>query len=103
MRDQSVRYFIGSLFSRQVLYAYAIAGGFTTSGQLVMLWVGKMAQIPQRTEVLPVFIELYIETLLPLWIPPVTSWNILLFLINIVIVFWILLSWTISYDRSQRF
>lgn len=100
MREQSFRYFIGSLLSRQALYAYGIAGGFTTVGQLFLLWFGRFSGVPQRTETIPVIIEMYIETLIPLWIPPVTSWNIMILILNVVIALWVLLVWTANYDRS---
>jgi len=102
MRDQSVRYFIGSLFSRQVFYAYAIAGGLTTALQIIIL-SDQISRSALRTEQLPLAVELYIETLIPLWIPPVTSWNIIVFLANAVIAVWILLWWTVRYEQSMRF
>ena len=99
MRNQSIRYFIGSLLSRQALYAYAMAGGLTTGVQLLMI----SEEIPRaalRTEQLPVVVELYIDTLIPLWIPPITSLDIVVVLINVVITVWILLYWTIRYEQS---
>lgn len=100
MRQRSVNYLLGSLFSRQALYAYGIAGGVTTTIQLLLIWVGVFSVIPQKSEYLPVFVEIYIETLFPLWIPPITGWNIFMFLVNIVVVFWILVSWTLNYEKS---
>lgn len=85
MRQQSISYFFGSLFSKQALYAYGIAGAFTTTGQLLLIWLGVFSGVPQRIDALPVFIEVYIETLLPLWIPPITGWNVLIFLVNIAL------------------
>jgi hypothetical protein len=100
MRTRSVNYFIGSLLSRQVLVAYGIAGSVTTVGQQLLLWLGFFGDITTRTERLPVFLELYIETLFPLWIPPVTGWNVLIFCLNTAITLWLLLYWTMKYDRS---
>jgi hypothetical protein len=100
MRTRTVNYFWGSLFSRQALYAYGIAGGITTAGQLLLVWLDIFSSVPQRTEMLPVVVEIYIETLLPLWIPPITGWNVLIFLINIVLSLWILAFWTVNYWRS---
>lgn len=100
MRQRSVNYFVGSLFSLQFLYAYGIAAGFTTAGQLLLIWLNAFSGIPQRMETLSIVIELYIETLIPLWIPPITGRNVFILTLNIVIAVWILLSWTISYDRS---
>ena len=102
MRQRSINYFLGSLFSRQVFYAYAIAGGIATLLQMALIWMNVFSGIPRRTEQLPVFVELYIETLVPLWIPPITAWNIFIFIINCFIALWILLSWTMNYERSMR-
>lgn len=99
MRDQSIRYFIGSLLSRQVLYAYAMAGGLTTGVQLLMI-SGDVPRAVLRTEQLPVIVELYIDTLIPLWIPPITSVDIVVVLTNVVITVWILLYWTVRYEQS---
>lgn len=100
MRMRSVNYFLGSLFSRQAIFAYGIAGSITTAGQLLLVAMGVFSGIPQRTEALPAVIELYIETLLPLWIPPITSWNVFVLLANGVIGIWILLVWTLNYEKS---
>lgn len=103
MRQRSVNYFVGSLFSRQIIYAYAIAGGITTLFQMGLIWMNVFSGVPQRTEQLPVLVELYVETLIPLWIPPITAWNAFIFTINCLIALWILFSWTMSYDRATRF
>lgn len=100
MRTRSVNYFVGSLLSRQVFVAYGIAGSITTLGQQLLIWFGVFGGIPTRTERLPEFIELYIETLIPIWIPPVTGWNVFIFLLNAAITLWLLLYWTMKYDRS---
>lgn len=99
MRNQSIRYFIGSLLSRQALYAYAMAGGLTTGVQMLMI-SGEIPRTALRTERLPVVVELYIDTLIPLWIPPITSLDIVVVLINVIITVWILLYWTIRYEQS---
>ena len=99
MRSQSVRYFVGSLLSRQALYAYAMAGGLTTGVQLLMI-SGEVPRVALRTEQLPVIVELYMDTLIPLWIPPITSLDIVVVLINVIISVWILLYWTIRYEQS---
>jgi hypothetical protein len=99
MRDQSIRYFIGSLLSRQALYAYAMSGGLTTGVQLLMI-SGDIPRAALRTEQLPVIVELYIDTLIPLWIPPITSVDIVVVLTNVVITVWILLYWTVRYEQS---
>lgn len=100
MRNRSINYFLGSLFSRQAIYAYGIAGGITTAGQLLLLWLDVFSGVPQRTETLPVVVEMYIETLIPLWIPPITPWNALIFFLNIILALWVLLWWTLNYERS---
>lgn len=91
---------MGNLLSRQFIFAYGIAGSITTMGQLLLLWLDYFEGIPTRTEQLPIFIELYIETLIPLWIPPITGWNTFIFILNVAFALWILLYWTIKYDRS---
>lgn len=100
MKPRTVNYFLGTLFSQQALYAYGIAGGVTTAGQLLLVWLGVFTGIPQRTEALPVIIEVYIETLLPLWIPPITGWNALVFFMNILFAVWFLAYWSVNYGRS---
>lgn len=100
MRQRSINYFFGSLFSVQAIYAYGIAGTVTTTGQLLLIYPDIFSAVPQQTAALPMFIELYIETLLPLWIPPITGWNILVFLVNIVLALWLIASWTPSYEQS---
>lgn len=92
--------FFRSLFSRQVIYAYGIASGITTAFQLLHLWTDFFSGITTRTESLPVFVELYIETLLPLWIPPITSWNATMLFMNVLLMLMILAQWTINYDRA---
>lgn len=100
MRPRTINYFLGSLFSRQAFYAYGIAGGVTTAGQLLLIWLGVFSGMPNRTEALPMVVEAYIETLLPLWIPPITEWNALVLLANITLALWILFCWTVNYGRS---
>lgn len=100
MRRQSANYFWGSLFSKQALYAYGIAGAVTTTGQVLLVWLRVFSGVPQRLDALPMILEVYIETLIPLWIPPITGWNILIFLLNAGLTIWILLSWTFRYERS---
>lgn len=100
MRQRSINYFFGSLFSRQAIYAYGIAGGITTAFQLLLLWTDFFTEIPTRTESLPVFVELYIETLIPLWIPPITPWNVAMLFVNVFIMLMVLAQWTINYDRG---
>jgi len=43
---------------------------------------------------------MYIETLIPLWIPPITPWNALIFFLNVILALWVLLWWTLNYERS---
>jgi hypothetical protein len=100
MRARTANYFIGSLFSKQSIFAYGIAAAVTTAGQFLLVWGGLFSGIPQRTEAIPRFIELYIETVMPLWIPPITAWNIAIFLLNVLISIGILVNWTLNYDES---
>lgn len=100
MRQRSVNYFFGSLFSRQAIFAYGIAGGVTTVFQLLLLTGDFFGSMPTRTDTLPIFVELYIETLLPLWIPPITGWNIAMLIVNVMVMLLILGWWTAKYDRA---
>lgn len=100
MRQRSVNYFLGSLFSKQALYAYGSAAAVTAAGQILLVWIGVFSGAPQRTDALPMVIEIYIETLLPIWIPPITGWNILVFVVNIMLTAWIILFWTLNYERA---
>lgn len=100
MRARTANYFLGSLLSRQSLYAYASAGGVTTGFQLLLLYTGRFSSFPTRTDDLPVLVEAYIETLLPIWIGEITPWNLLLIGINTFFALIILLWWTAKYSRS---
>lgn len=102
MRQQSVNYFWGSVFSIQSIYAYGIAGSISTAFQMVLVWAGVFTGVPTRTDSLPILVELYLETLIPLWIPPITGWNAIIFLLNVIIAVWILFTWTVNYDRAIR-
>lgn len=73
MRQRSANYFFGSLFSSQFFLVYGIAGAFTTTFQLLLLYIDVFSGMPRRTESLPIFIEMYIETLLPVWIGHITA------------------------------
>lgn len=99
MRARTLNYFFGILFSRQTIYAYGIAAGITTAGQLLLI-SQRILEMPNQTETLPGFIEMYIETLLPVWIGTITPWNALIILINITLTFLILAKWTANYSRS---
>lgn len=100
MRQRSKNYFWRSLFSRQAIYAYAAAGGVTTAMQLIVLSAGVFSEKPQRTGTLPLVVELYIETLIPVWIPPVTRYNIAIVLMNGFLALFFLAVWTLNYDSS---
>lgn len=100
MRQRSLNYFVGSLFSRQAIFAYSAAGAFTTALQLLVISTEAFAQMPQRTEALPRVVELYIETLIPLWVPPITEYNVAVVLMNLFLTLMFLAVWTLSYGRS---
>jgi hypothetical protein len=100
MRQRSINYFFGSLFSRQFVYAYGIAAGGTALFQQSLIWLGYFSGAPTRVESFPVFVELYIETLLPIWIGGVTNWNILMIITNVFLASLILLLWTARYSRT---
>lgn len=100
MRTRTVNYFFGSLLSRQAILAYGIAGSITTGFQLVLLWIGWFTRVPKQTESLPIFVEVYIETLLPVWIGTITPWNIAMVICNIILALGILGHWTLNYGNS---
>lgn len=100
MRRRTQSYFFGILFSRLSIYAYGIAGTITTGLQLLLLWFGYFSDVPRRAENLPVFIDLFIETMLPVWIGTITPWNVLMVVLNLFLALFILLIWTDRYDRS---
>lgn len=102
MRSRTWRYFWGMLFSRMSIYAYGIAGSITTALQLVFLVLEgvNLSSIPQRTQVLPAFVELWIETLLPFWIGEITTYNFVIVGFNIFIALTFLLLWTDRYSRT---
>lgn len=100
MRARTLNYFFGSLFSRQIVFAYGIAGGITTAIQLGLLWVNYFSNVPNRHDSIPLFLDIYIETLLPIWIGEITAYNVGVVLINLLIALMILLVWTANYAAS---
>jgi len=99
MRARTLNYFLGSLLSRQVIYAYGIAGGITTAIQLLLITNEYLIYTP-RSESLPIFLDLYIETLLPLWAGGISTVNVVVFITNVIIALLILLKWTANYAAS---
>jgi len=100
MRQRTKRHFRGSLFSRQIIYAYGIAAGFTAAFQQLLVIYNYFASIPQNYETLPVFIELYVETLYPMWIGGITAWNIYMIFLNLCLAVILLAVWTARYAET---
>ncbi|WP_435359516.1 hypothetical protein [Haloarchaeobius sp. DFWS5] len=99
MRQRSINHFLGSFFSKQLILAYGIANGFSTSVQLVMILVGK-AVWTRDTEGLIMVLELYVETLYPRFIGGLTQWNMVMILLNLVVAVTLLAHWSLKYDRA---
>lgn len=51
-------------------------------------------------EMLPAFVELWIETLIPVWVGEITTYNIGIVGFNIFIAFIIILLWTDRYSKT---
>jgi hypothetical protein len=99
MRARTVNYFVGSLFSVQAIYAYGIAGGITTALQGILIWRDVLLFKAASAD-LPLLLELYIETLIPIWIPPVTPWNVMILGVNICLALMIIGNWAMKYSQS---
>ena len=98
------RYFIGSLFSRQAIYAYAIGSGITTALLLTLFALEgirpQMRLIHWGPELLMYLLEMYIRVALPVWIPPITWLEISIVGINAVFGLFVLFYWSEKYHRS---
>lgn len=103
MRQRSWNHFWGSLVSTQFLIAYSISSGILTLIHLVGFWTGNLTSMPRRIEALPRFIDLYIEIIIPVWIPPFTGYNFLILMVNISLAVLILLMWSVRYDNATGY
>lgn len=98
------RYFIGSLLSRQAIYAYAIGSSITTA---LLLALFALEGVRPRTrlihwgpEFLAYFLEMYLRVSIPIWIPPITWLEISIVAINAYFGLLVLLHWSEKYHRS---
>lgn len=102
MRKNTMDYFLGMLFSKMLFIAYGTASGITTVLQLFLIYQDHMRfdKPLDRVGYLPEFVEVYIETLFPVWIGSITTWNLVMILFNIVLALLILMFWALSYDQA---
>lgn len=100
MRQSSINYFWGSLISRQSFFAYGIAAGFTTGLQLLMVTLDVFRLPSDFGQQIHWLVLMYLETLLPVWYGDLTTYNILMVLINLFFAVLILMWWTAKYDSS---
>lgn len=98
------RYFIGSLFSRQAVYAYAVGSAVTT---MLLLTTFALERIQPRQRLIhwgPEFIayllEMYIRVSIPIWVPPITWLEVLVVGTNAFIGLLVLFYWSEKYRRS---
>lgn len=98
------RYFVGSLFSRQALYAYGIGSGITTTILLVTFALQgvrpQMRLIDWRPTFLAYLLEMYIRVSIPIWIPPVTWVEVVVVCANAFFGLVVLWYWSEKYYRS---
>lgn len=98
------RYFIGSLFSRQALYAYAIGSGATTALLLTVFTLKgiqpQMRLIHWGPEFLMYFVEMYIRVSIPVWVPPITWLELGVVGINTGFGLLVLFYWSENYRCS---
>jgi hypothetical protein len=99
MRARTVNYFFGSMRSRQIVFAYAIANGLTTVLQLAIITLQNRPW-PTDATGLSIVVEAYIETLYPLYIGGITEWNLWMIGINVLLSVGILGWWTAKYAMS---
>lgn len=101
MTDYFTRHFLGSLFSIQFVWAYGIAASIMTGAQLLLLFSGRFV-MPDTKHELPVIAQIFVETLIPWYIPPITSFNIAVVLLNLFLAILILAVWSSRFDRAMR-
>ena len=69
------KHFIGSLFSRQAIYAYGSGSALTTTLSLIWFALNNSWPVPRVFTAdlagLEVLIDMYIRIMLPIWIPPI--------------------------------
>jgi hypothetical protein len=102
MYKKRYEYLRDFLFSRMWIYAYVIAGTVTTTLQFLWLPQSVFEMTAWRTETLPMVVEVYIETLFPIWIGGITSLNRTVVAWNLVLAHSLLFMWAISEYRSDN-
>ena len=94
---RGTNYFIGMLTSRMAIYAYGIGSSFTTALYVLGIYFDVVVVQTRLDERLPLILEMYIRVLVPLWIPPIRSIDILTFIVNVFFALNVLLYWTSRY------
>lgn len=100
MRKGTQSHFVGSLFSKQVFYAYAAADGITTALWISLGWLGLVDKITTPTTLVQRSIEIYINGLLPVFIPPYTLGSVAFILSNCVFTIAVLGWWSAKFGWS---
>jgi len=97
-------HFIGSLFSRQLIYAYTIGSGATTLlyGLLLLrqgVW-GQQKVVTANLAGIGAIIDIYVRVALPIWIPPITMVEVGVVLINCFFALCVLAWWSAKYASA---
>ena len=112
MASRFEKYFVGSLFSRQAIYAYGSGSVLTTV--LWLLWFALNNVWPEPRVFtadlagFEVLIDMYIRIVLPIWIPPITRVEVGTVLLNCFFGLCYLALWSEKYasattGRPRRF
>jgi hypothetical protein len=100
MRKGTQSHFVGSLYSSQVIYAYAAADGITTILWISFGWLGLVDDITTTATLIQRSIEIYITGLLPVFIPPYTIGSVVFILSNCVFTVAVLGWWSAKFGWS---
>jgi hypothetical protein len=96
------RYFVGILTSRMSIYAYLIGSSITT-GLLYIGLLNDAVYLRERLlEGLPIILDMYVQIAIPLWVPPITSTDVAVFVTNCLFGLFVLLYWTANYTSSTQ-
>lgn len=101
MRQGTFNHFVGSLMSRQVIYAYGAADGITTTLWVGLGWLGIVGDISTIPAAVGHFVEIYITGLLPVFVPPYNLSSIVFILSNLFLTVFVLSWWSAKYGWSQ--
>ena len=99
---RTLNYFVGMLFSRMSIFAYGIGSSITTVFFYALLLADFMSFETRLVENLPAVIELYLRVAIPLWVPPITSIDASVFLVNCTFALMRLLHWTANYRSATK-